>query len=247
MLAGIEVFSYEIAALLAAAIVAGFIRGFTGGMGANAVLAPALALIVGAQQAVPIVILLNVLTSFQLMPAAAKLARWGEVIPMAAAGLLMAPLGVYALLLLDQDLMRRAVAATAVTLTVLLLIGWRYTGPRGTKVAIGVGGVAGFLNGAVSIGGPPVIFYLLSGPDNSATNRAHFISYATIIQPITLIVFIVNDAINTHVLVYTLIIFLPFAAAVWVGSHKFKNTSEKTFRRFAMGVMFAVSLFVLVI
>lgn len=48
---------------LAAASVAGLVRGFTGGAGANIVLAPTLSLVLGSRHAVPLVLLLGVVTS----------------------------------------------------------------------------------------------------------------------------------------------------------------------------------------
>ena len=166
---------------------------------------------------------------------------------MAAAGLLTLPLGVYVLISLDEDLMRRAVAAIAILLSLLLLSGWRYRGPRG-GVAAGVAGtLGGFLNGAVSIGGPPIIFYLLSGPDDAATNRAHFISYATIIQAFALTVFIWNGSVTTDLTLSSFAMAIPYALATWAGIHLFKHASEDLFRRVALGVMLAVSIIVVVI
>ncbi len=241
------VYSWEMAILIAAALAAGLVRGFTGGMGANAILAPVLALVAGPRQAVPIVILINMITSVQVFPGAIRLTRWREVMPMAFTGLLSVPLGIYALFNLDQDLMRRAVAVTAIVLALVLLAGWRYTGPRGPVVAAGVGGVAGFLNGAVSIGGPPVIFYLLSGPDNAATNRAYFISYTTIIQTFALAVFLWEGSFTTGMTVRTLILTVPYALAIWAGVHLFKRASERMFRHVALSVMLAVAVIVAVV
>lgn len=222
-------------------------RGFTGGMGANAILAPVLALVLGARNAVPMVILINMITSIQIFPAAMRSTRWREIMPLAATGLLAVPLGIYALLSLDQDLMRRAVAAVAIVLSLLLLSGWRYRGPRGAVAAGGVGILAGFLNGAVSIGGPPVIFYLLSGPDDAATNRAHFISYSTVIQAFALTVFIWNGSITTGLTITSFVMAVPYALAIWAGIHLFKRASEDVFRRVALGVMLAVSAVVVVV
>ena len=223
------------------------VRGFTGGMGANAILAPILALILGARNAVPMVILINMITSIQVFPGAMRSTRWREIMPMAAAGLLTVPLGIYVLLSLDQDLMRRAVAAIAIVLSLLLLSGWRYRGPRGAVAAGMAGTLAGFLNGAVSIGGPPVIFYLLSGPDDAATNRANFISYATIIQAFALTVFIWNGSFTTALTLSSFMMAIPYALATWAGIHFFRRASEDVFRRVALGVMLAVSIIVVVV
>jgi uncharacterized membrane protein YfcA len=242
VIGNVEIVSLETLFLIAMALAAGVVRGFTGGMGANAILAPLLALAVGPREAVPIVILLNVVSSVQLMPRAVRLTRWNEILPMAIAAVFTVPLGVAVLLAIDQDTMRRVVAATAMLLTVLMFARWRYTGPRGAAVAASVGGMAGFLNGAVSIGGPPVILYLLSGPDKAEINRAQFISFLSIVQPVALIIFAVNGNFSSAMIVRASIMLVPFAAAIWAGAHLFHRSQEETFRRVALGAMLAASL-----
>lgn len=228
--------------LIAAAALAGLVRGFTGGAGANIVLAPALSLVVGPRQAVPLVLLLGVVTSVQLLPGALKQVRWREVVPLGLSAWVGIPLGMLALLSIDQDAMRRGMAAIALAFTALLMTGWRYRGRRGLPVSIGVGAGVGFLNSAVSIAGPPLFLYLLSGSDSSVIQRASFIVVSAMMQTVALLAFAVAEAFHPAMLVSFLLMLLPFAVAIQIGSALFRHSDERTFRRIAMGVMALVSL-----
>jgi len=236
----------EAAALIATVVVTGVVRGFTGGIGSNAVMAPALALLVGPQRAVPMMLMINVVTSMQLIPEAARRSHWPEVLPMGFAGIAMAPLGIYLLYVMDESVMRRAVAVAAMTLTVILIVGWRYTGPRSLPLATGVGSLAGLLNGAVGVGGPPVIFYLMSGPHDAAVVRASFTIFISMVQTFSLIVFLFSGAFPPDQLVRCAIMVPPFALGIWAGTHLFRRSSEALFRRVALGLMLAVSVAALV-
>lgn len=228
--------------LIAAASLAGLVRGFTGGAGANIVLAPALSLVVGPRQAVPLVLLLGVVTSIQLVPGALKQVRWREILPLGLSAWAGIPLGMLALLSINQDAMRRGMAALALAFTALLMSGWRYRGRRGLPVSIGVGAGVGFLSSAVSIAGPPLFLYLLSGSDRSATQRASFIVVSAMMQTVALLAFALAGAFDRAMLIAFLLMLLPFASAIQVGTGLFRRSDELTFRRIAIGVMAAVSL-----
>lgn len=228
--------------LIAAASLAGLVRGFTGGAGANIVLAPALSLVVGPRQAVPLVLLLGVVTSIQLVPGALKQVRWREILPLGLSAWTGIPLGMLALMSINQDAMRRSMAALALAFTALLMTGWRYRGRRGLPVSIGVGAGVGFLNSAVSIAGPPLFLYLLSGSDSSATQRASFIVVSAMMQTVALLAFALAGAFDRTMLIAFLLMLLPFASAIQVGTGLFRRSDELTFRRIAIGVMAAVSL-----
>jgi len=59
----------------------------------------------------------------------------------------------------------------------LLMSGWRYTGSRPLPLNIGIGTLAGLLKGATGMSGPPVILYLLAGPEAAKQHRANLILF----------------------------------------------------------------------
>jgi uncharacterized protein len=236
----------ELGLLLSAAVLGGLVRGFTGGAGANIVLAPSLSLVLGARQAVPLVLLLGVVTSVQLLPDAVKRAHWPEVLPVGIAAWAGIPLGILALTAIDQELMRRGMAVMALLFTALLAAGWRYRGARGLPMSVGVGAGVGFLNSSISIAGPPLFLYLLSGTDSGAVSRANFIVISALMQTVALIAFAVAGMISREMLYAFLLMLLPFAAAIHVGARLFRVASERAFRGVVLGTMAIVSLAALI-
>src|SRR5574337_545146 len=74
-------------------------------------------------------------------------------------------LGTLILVSLESQFMRRAIALSVIVFALILLIGWRYSGRPRLSTSVGLAALSGTMLGATSIGGPPVILYLLSGPD----------------------------------------------------------------------------------
>ena len=240
-------YSTDTAIMIAAFFGAGLVRGFNGGAGANFLTAPVLSILIGPREAVPIVLLLNGVTNIQLLPGAVRHTKWREALPIAIAAGLTMPLGAWALFTLDEDIMRRVVAAVAVSFALLLLTGWRYRGRRGLGISAGAGATAGVLAGALSMGGPPVFLYLMSGDGNAATNRAHFIVYSSTVQLVAMAVLFAIGAYSETMLWLSLVLLAPYVIATWVGMQLFHLASEATFRRVCLWGMVAVSLAVLVL
>src|SRR5688572_12308023 len=136
------------------------------------VMAPPLVLLLGPKLAVPVVLLLESLAAPQVLQTR-SLVRWRVVGPILAATAVTVPLGGYLLLTMDALTLRRATALIVIVFSALLLRGWRYSGTHKMPTGIALGGLAGGMLGATSIGGPPVILYLLAGPDRVEVTRAN--------------------------------------------------------------------------
>ena len=242
-----ELLTFDVLIMIAVFLASGLVRGFTGGAGANFITAPVLSILIGPREAVPIVLLLNGATNVQLIPSALPHVRWREALPIAAASALTLPLGAWALFAVDEDTMRRVIAGMAVVFALVLLSGWRYRGPHGLGLSVGAGGTAGVLTGAVSMGGPPVFLYLMSGPGDAATNRAHFITFSIFVQITSLVVFFGAGVYTERMLWLGVVLLIPFVVATWIGTKLFYLASEETFRRVSLWLMAAVSLAILII
>jgi uncharacterized membrane protein YfcA len=232
--------------MVAAFIGSGIIRGFNGGVGANFITAPVLAAILGPRDAVPIVLMLNFITNAQIVPPIIHHVVWREIMPIALMAAVTVPLGAWALFAVDEGLMRRIVAGAAAVFAVILLTGYRYHGKRGVGVSLAAGGLAGILTGAVSMGGPPVSLYLMSGPDSVAKNRAQFVMFSGIVQISAFVVFVGVGAFNERMLWLMAIFLIPFSIATWVGTKLFHVASEEVFRRVTLWAMVAVSLAIVI-
>ena len=239
--------AWELALVTVAFAASGIVRGFGGGIGANFLTAPVLAALIGPREAVPIVLLLNTVGNAQLMPEILPRVRWREGWTLFLFPVFTVPVGAWLLFTVDEDLMRRAIAAAAVGFSLLLLSGWRYRGRHMTGLSIVTGSVSGILVGSISLGGPPVFLYLLAGSGDAATNRAQFVMFGAIVGVAALILYTIAGTITLDMLLLAGFLLIPAAVGIWLGSILFRRASEDVFRRVCLWGLVAVSLCVLVL
>ncbi len=225
---------------------AGVVRGITG-FGGAMVMSPPLALLVGPRLAVPVVLLLEGLAALPMVWQTRALVRWRVIGPIIAAVCVTVPLGSYVLLTADPQTLRRLIAAVVVVFSLLLLRGWRYSGPQRTATAAGVGGLAGAMVGATSIGGPPVILYLLAGPDPIETTRANLTLYVAASSLAGLVALGVGGVVDLTAGTAALALAPGYYGGVVAGSRLFTRFNDLRFRRFTLMLMIAVSTVILLV
>lgn len=227
------------------ALAGGLVRGTTG-FGAAMVMTPPLALLIGPQAAVPVTLLLETFAAAPMLPAAAALARWQVIAPISAAAVLTVPLGGYLLIGADPLTLRRLIALTVIAFSVVLLLGCRYHGPQRLPTSLGLGALSGIMLGATSMGAPPVILYLLSGPDAVAVTRANLTLYIVIISAAGLVMAGFAGLIGPATIRAAAELAIPFAVGVGAGSRLFSRFSREGFRRATIAFMLMVSVGVLI-
>jgi uncharacterized membrane protein YfcA len=220
---------------------AGVLRGFSG-FGSAMVLAPTLAALYPVTEAVPLVILLEVALSFQLLPGAMRLVVWREIGVMAAAALPGLALGAWLLTIVPGDTLRLGISVLIVVFLALIVLRVRRRGAKTTAGLAGAGLLSGVANGASGVGGPPIVLYYLSGDDSSAAMRAAVICYFFIIDVVSVAIYGAQGLLTREVLVLTLLCVPAAVAGVWLGSRWFDGASEQVYRRVAYGIIAAVAL-----
>lgn len=227
------------------ALAGGLVRGTTG-FGAAMVMTPPLALLMGPRLAVPVTLLLETFAAAPMLPAAVVLARWRAIAPISVAAVLAVPLGAYLLAGADPLTLRRLIALTVIVFCVALLSGRRYEGAQRLPTSLALGALSGTMLGATSIGAPPVILYLLSGPDCVAVTRANLTLYVVVISAAGLAMLAVAGVLDSATIRVAAELTLPFVGGVWAGSRLFSRFSDQRFRQLTMVFMFLVSVGVLV-
>jgi hypothetical protein len=196
----------------------GVMRGFSG-FGAGLLMAPVFSLIMAPADMLVVMLMLNLLTVFQLLPGALRVVQWGLVMRIFLPALLGIPLGLTLVHGVDANLMRKTVAVVVVAVALLMLRGWYYDGRRG-KLQDGIAAfISGTMTSIAAIGGPPLILYLLS--DRSITPavfRAVMIVYFFLTQIVTLLPLGVSGAFTVEQGVHTLVLLPVYVAANLVGT-----------------------------
>jgi len=198
-----------------------------------------------------LVMVLNLLTTVQLMPQVLRNVQWGPVLSLAVtAAFIGVPVGVAVLHRVDPVLMRRAIAAIVSVTAILLLLGWKYQGRRGRIQDGIVGFFCGLLTSIGGVGGPPVILYLLSDMRLSQhAFRAIVIMLFLLLQLLTLAQIGLTGALTLTQGAYALILFPVYALAHWIGERAYLKYAhqEAEFRRIALWSLLGIGVLAFVL
>lgn len=225
-------------ALIAA--IAGTVRGITG-FGGAMVMTPPLALLLGPQVTVPVVLLVEALAGAPQVVQTHRLVHWRVLGPIFAATCATVPLGGYLLVTVDAETLRRAMALIVIVFALVLLGGWRYDGPQRTSVGVALGGLSGGMLGATSIGAPPVILYLLAGPDRIEITRANLTLFVTGISSAGVIMLWIAGLVHASTLLLALVLAPAYFVGLALGIRLFARFNERRFRRFALLLIICVA------
>ena len=240
-------FAPEVIALAAAiAAAAGVIRGITG-FGGAMVMSPPLALLLGPLMAVPIVLLLESLAAAPMLVATRRLVRWKVIGPIMLMACVTVPLGTYVLLQVEPQVMRRVIAAVVIVFSLMLLRGWRYSGQQRLSTSLGLGGLSGAMVGATGMGGPPIILYLLAGPDPVATTRANLTYFVGVIALASFLALWVSGAVGATGLWLALLLTPGYYVGMVAGTRLFSRFNDTRFRQFTLVFMMVVALGILIV
>lgn len=227
---------------LAVSVGAGLMRGFSG-FGSVMLTAPLLAMLFGPVQMIVIVLIMEICISVSLVPGAVRHAEWRFVAALSIAAALAMPFGSLLLTSVPPDLLIRGIAAIVLAFVALLWSGWRYSGPKRLPVTLVLGGISGAMVGATSMGGPPVLAYMLAGRDSATVNRANIIAYFTVLEVILLAVMLARGLIGLDGLIRGAILTPGFLLFGYLGARCFRASSELLYRRIALLTLTAIALF----
>lgn len=206
------------------------------------VMAPPISLLIGPRLAVPVILLLESLAAAPMLVQTRKLVRWRVVGPILAATCVTVPLGGYFLVSAEPRLLRRVIAAIVIVFSLLLLLrGWRYTGAQRPATGIGLGALAGAMLGATSISGPPVILYLLAGPDRMSRTRANLTMFVAGSSFAGVVLFALNGVLDAASAWMGMLLAPGYYGGLVVGTRLFARFNDARFRQFNLLLMIGVA------
>lgn len=233
--------------MLAVALVAfgaGLIRGFTG-FGGPAFIIAILTLFFPPVSIVSKILVVDFLANVYLFKACYRQINWRATLIMVIPTMIFMPLGHWLLVELDPIWMKRAMALVIAAACLMMLIGFRYKHPMTTGWLIFVGICSGIVFGGSYIALVAVVFILL-GPYDKNEGRTLIVSWTFF----TVVGFALISAVSGTTGVDDIVTALPGAATymlgTWLGSHGFRKSSEKMFRRAAITTLLALSMLNLV-
>ena len=211
----------------------GLMLGYTGWGGAM-VSMPFLTILYGPVQALVIMIIGALLVTAYLFPNAARIADWRRMTPILIGMAVCVPIGNLLLFALEPNLIRRIIGWLIVGASILILSGWRYSGPQGAGASAVTGAISGLINGFVGLGGPPVVIYMLALKQTAAVQRANTLVFMAITSVLVLGSTFVGGGVtleNSFLGVLT----APFQiAGGWLGARLFLKLPVELFKKFSL-------------
>lgn len=220
---------YSLILTIVGVLAASVLRGFTGfGFGLAAV--PLLSLALPPAQVVPLVVTLQVVIGIAGLRAASRECDW-RAVGLLAPGLVVGiPVGLLILTTLPANPVRLVIGLIVAMSVLLIQRGIRLPPHPSTAVGFGVGLVSGIVSGLASMGGPPVIVFLLALGHGAARMRATAIVYFMLSGCITLIPMTMRGLITRDILLWTVaslpILFAGSRLGTWA-FHKARPTHHR--------------------
>lgn len=230
---------YWVAAL--AALAASIVRGFSG-FGTGLIFMPIAAAALGPKMAVGILLIVDGIPVLPLVWNALKRISWSELAPLIIGAVVMAPIGVFVLIVSDPTILRWALSLMILIFVVMLAAGWAYRGPSRSWLSLLAGGLSGFLSGSVGVPGPPVLIYWLGRGVVSVTMRANAMVFFFFTSILSGTGYVVGGLITPDVIARSAGILPIYAFGLYLGSRMFGLASEETYRRIAYTLIVLAAL-----
>ncbi|WP_162501382.1 TSUP family transporter [Methylobacterium crusticola] len=227
------------ALLLAAALVGGLVRGFTG-FGFAMVFVPLAAAAVGPAEAVGLIWVVDAPFALGLGALSARRAAWREVVPLLVGASALLPAGVWLLTRPDPDLTRWITAAAIAAALGALVSGWRYRGVPSLALSLATGGASGLASGFAALGGMPLAVFWLAGQRAGAAQvRDNLMAYFGLSTLVSGLVFAATGVLSAPRFAEALPLLLPYGLGLLLGARGFRHASDALFRRVAYAVILA--------
>jgi uncharacterized membrane protein YfcA len=226
--------------LVAAGVVGGFVRGFSG-FGGPTFISLLLTQVFTPISLIPKLVLMELCAYPALFLNVRKEVVWRLVLPLGSTVLVATPIGVWSMLQLDQDLLKRMIAAVALASVVALMAGWRLKKVPSTLALVPIGLLLGWNIGATYVALPMVAFMLMQ-PISAQACRANIIFMSIFTSPILLASVIYNDLVAVADLAPVFAAGLVYLGAVWLGARVFKLVGDRDYRRAAYWLMILLAI-----
>lgn len=235
----------DMALAAAAVFFSGLLRAFVG-FGFAMALVPLLALIVGPAAAVPMALLLEMLSGLQMLPKVRKKADWHSIRLILPMAMLTAPFGVYLLDILDADSLRILISVALLGAVALMASGFVLPSKLPLPVTLGIGSTSGLLAGSTAMAGPPVLVYFLGRADTPEAARASMFMYFSLTSLTTLTIGLLSGVVPYETLVVAFLLSPALFLSNILGTWAFHAMGDHHYKPIALSLLTLIALVMLV-
>ena len=223
-------------------LLASFVRGFSG-FGFSASSVSLLSFILPPKEIVPIILLLEIIASFSMIPSIWKKINWKFVVYLLAGVTLGTPFGVRLLSVLQPNFTHFIISITVLIFAFLLLKGYKNKKLNHNISKFFVGTIAGTVNGFGTLAGLPIALYFLIIAAEPAVIRASLAALFFFTDIYALILAYFNDILNLTIIYRTLPLVFIVPVGVAIGTRLFKGITKENYKKYVLYFLIIVSIF----
>ena len=223
--------------LILGATLAGLVRGFSG-FGTAMVFIPIAGQVLSPIATLTVLFVMDLIGPIPNIPRALRDGQLVDVSRLFVGSLIGAPIGVYLLTLMSEDIFRLSGASFSLLLLLLLIFGVRYRGTLGKGLIYLTGCIGGLFGGAVGIPGPPVIMLYMASTLPPAVIRANNTLFLLVVDVLFFSIFWLKGLLLTHYILIGIIIAVPYLTFCILGAFLFNPRREKIYRITAYIIIF---------
>ena len=224
--------------LILGATLAGLVRGFSG-FGTAMVFIPIAGQVLSPIATLTVLFVMDLIGPIPNIPRALRDGQLVDVSRLFVGSLIGAPIGVYLLTLMSEDVFRLSGASFSLLLLVLLIFGVRYRGTLSKGLIYLTGSIGGLFGGAVGIPGPPVIMLYMASTLPPAVIRANNTLFLLVVDVLFFSIFWLKGLLLTHYILIGIIIAVPYLTFCILGAFLFNPRREKIYRITAYIIIFS--------
>ncbi|HDS1733529.1 MULTISPECIES: sulfite exporter TauE/SafE family protein [Pseudomonas] len=226
---------------LGCVFIAAIARGFSG-FGFTLLAIMSLSFVMPLAMIVPAMFVLEIAAGVRLLPVIWGKVHWASIRVLVVASVLATPLGAYLLVKIPGEVIKVVLASLIVLCCAVLISGFKLRRMPSALQTAATGAGAGVLNGALGLGGPPVIVFFLGSPLALEAGRASIIAAFLAMDVAALPAFWAMGLFSRESLHLGLMSLPVLMAGVSVGAIFAKRTSEDLARKIIIAMLLLMAL-----
>lgn len=222
-------------------LIAASVRGYSG-FGFALIGVAGLSIISAPNVAIPTVLVLEIIVGLLLLPPVWREISWRPVLMLLAGAMVLTPIGALFLIHVPTDVARIGIALAISAAALLLLFTAKPRSSQSTSSTVTTGAVAGLLNGAFGISGPPIVLFFMSGDRAAGVSRASMMACFLVLDVIAVTSFAIGGLVDRSVLITVLLCLPVLALGSWLGHRAFHGSNTDRFRTRVLWLLLALAL-----
>ncbi len=238
---GTSLSAIELAGLAGVLLAGGFVRGY-GGFGTSAVVITALSPFISPSKLVPVMIMLEFVASLIQARGAWPNIDWSILKVLVLGVAIGSPLGLMTHFFVSEQVVRMAILIFVLAISIALLRGWTLKRQPGTAGMVAVGTGSGVAATAASLGGLPIVLFMVAGDRQPAVIRATMVAFFLCTNLLALGLVASGGLLTSNSFLFAALGIPVMAAGMLLGGRHFLSASAESFRRFVLSLLIFLAL-----